>query len=256
MHLLVLLHAGCHCAGFCFFFAAGPLWHFHSAVKQNASGSKSVKYQHECVHARRLPIPDGSATWLTCQRTTRVHLSTELLISICCVPSYLLFNFFFLHEQQLSMLWHFNSTTKSPPNIFISENSSKACPVSSPPTASLLTPLSPPLITKDMVIIAGGGKGQKEGACLQTRANMSSINRGKRHVNFHPDKWVLGCNFEVCHQHLVDWSVGRHVWFWQFGCTFPFSVSCRVYKHSWLHRWTDWDGGGGGDIVRGSWVTW
>lgn len=64
---------------------------------------------------RSLPVPDGSAAGPTCQKTTRAHLCVELLvIIICSVPPYLLFNFF-LHEQQLSMLWHFNSTAKSPP---------------------------------------------------------------------------------------------------------------------------------------------
>lgn len=57
LRLLVLLHAGSHR-----YFTSGPRWHFHSAVKQNASVSKSAKYQRECEHVRRLPIIDGSAT--------------------------------------------------------------------------------------------------------------------------------------------------------------------------------------------------
>ncbi len=208
LHLLVLLQV------VIMLFTAGPRWHFHSAVKQNASGSKSVKYQHECAHVCCLPIPDGSATWPTCQRTTRVHLSVELLIIICSLPPYLLFNFF-LHEQQLSMRWHFNSTTKSPQHIYLRElikSLSSRFPSHCFPAYFPF----PSLITKDMVIIAGGGKGQKEGTCLQ------STNRGKRHLNVYPDKWALGHNSEVCHWHLVNWrepaclilTVRMHISLW------------------------------------------
>lgn len=187
-------------------FTAGPRWHFHSAVKQNASGSKCVKYQHECAHVRRLPIPDGSATWPTCQRTARVHLSVDLLIIICSLPLYLLFNFF-LHEQQLSMHWHFNSTTKSPQHIYLRElikSLSGGFPSHCFP--AFFPSLSPSLITKDMVIIAGGGKGQKEGTCLQTWTNMSSTNWGTRHLNVYPVKWASGHNSEVRYWHLVNSS--------------------------------------------------
>lgn len=58
LHLLVLLHAGCHRA----FVPQGHGGIFHGAVKQNASGSKSAKYQRECEHVCHLPIIDGSAT--------------------------------------------------------------------------------------------------------------------------------------------------------------------------------------------------
>lgn len=127
---------------------------------------------------RSLPVPDGSAAGPTCQKTTRAHLCVELLvIIICSVPPYLMFNFF-LHEQQLSMLWHFNSTAKSPPpqphththtqHIYLLELIKSLSSLFSPPTTSHPTSLSPFLITKDTVIIAGwgggGGRGQKRRA--------------------------------------------------------------------------------------------
>lgn len=149
------------------------------------------------------------------------------------------------------MLWHFNSTTKSPPNIFISENSSKACPVISPPTASLLTPLSPLLITKDMVIITGGRQRAKGGRVFADMGKYVKYKRRETSSKF-PPWWraFLGYNCEVCYRHLVDSSVGRRVWFWRFECISPFQRELSFCLQALLALLVDRLSGGVGGFLR------
>lgn len=177
-----------------------------------------------------LPIPDGSATWPTCQRTTRVHLSVEHSRYYLLCLSVSRFIFFRMNSSLACADILIPPPNPPPPPTYLSQRTHQKLVQSFP--LPLLPFPHPTLITKDMVIIAGGSEGQKEGTCLQ------NTNRGKHHLNVYPHKWALGHNYEACYWHLVNSSDG----FDGLRVYFPLSATCCVCKRSWLHRWTDWGG--------------
>lgn len=174
-----------------------------------------------------LPIPDGSATWPTCQRTTRVHSSVEhsRYYLLCLSISRLIF---FCMNSSLACA-DILIPPPNPPPTYLSQRTHQKLVQSFP--LPLLPFPHPALITKDTVIIAGGSEGQKEGTRLQKHK--------PRQMNVYPHKWALAHNYEARQRHLVNSSDG----FDGLRVYFPLSATCCcVCERSWLRRWTDWGG--------------
>lgn len=178
---------------------AGPLWHFHSAVKQNARGVEVCEVPADCV---RVWSP-SSPCWISSAADMPEDHHLEILIftySLHLLFEWFLFFSSFLHEQQLSMLWHFNSTPKSlslsPPTYLSLRTHQKLVQsVPLPLLRCLLSSPPPPhsLITKDMVIIAEGGEGQREGTCLQTCRAQSRTTSGCSRSVIDTSDWQQAC---------------------------------------------------------------
>lgn len=189
-----------------------------SVSAHTSAACQSLMDQQHDQHARGPPES-------TCLR------SFSLLFAL---PLYLWFNFF-LHEQQLSMRWHFNSTAKSPPTYLSQRTHQKL-------VQSFPLPLRPFLLPFLLFNNQGHGhncrgrqraKGGERVCKVQTEVICM----------FTPLKWTPGLNSEVCYWHLVNSSeLPRLILTVRSAYFFPPSASCCVYRRSWLCQWTDWGG--------------
>ena len=201
------------------------LWSTSMTGLTSAACQSLMDQQHD-QHARGPPV--STCLW-----------SFSLLFAFCLSISCLIF---FLHEQQLSMRWHFNSTTKSPQHIYLREL-----------IKSLSSRFPLPLLSCPLPIPLFNNQGHGN--------NCRGRQRAKRGYMFSKSKTVAIRMFTPTSGHkyvipmcAVDTSltqVSRRVWFWQFECRFPSELllCLQAFLAVPVDRLR-------GDIVRSSWVTW